>query len=114
MNVAAFWLQVENRHDFLSRGNCSLVPPVLQWAVLIRINSPRRNDQETDQMSYKADVPHNDFAAGFEAGFRAIKGNDERLLILTLAPQIAVFGLTHFLLGVRAGLERAGVELDEF
>jgi len=65
-------------------------------------------------MSYKADVPHNDFAAGFEVGFRAIKGDDERLPILPLAPQIAILGLTHFLLGVRAGLEQAGIELDEF
>jgi hypothetical protein len=64
-------------------------------------------------MSYKADVPHDDYAAGFEVGFRAIRGDDARLPILTLAPSIAMLGLTRFLVGVRAGLESAGVDLDK-
>lgn len=64
-------------------------------------------------MSYKTDVPHNDFAAGVEAGFKSVKGEDERPRVMPLAPHIAVLGMTPFLLGVRAGLELAGVELEE-
>jgi hypothetical protein len=62
-------------------------------------------------MSYKTDVPHDDYAAGFEVGFRAVKGDDARLPLLPLAPRIATLGLTQFLVGVRDGLEQAGVEL---
>jgi hypothetical protein len=62
-------------------------------------------------MSYKTDVPHDDYAAGFEAGFKAVKGDDARLPLLPLVPRIATLGLTQFLVGVRAGLEQAGVEL---
>jgi len=65
-------------------------------------------------MGYKTDVPHNDFAAGFEAGFKAIKGDQATLPLSPLPPQVAVFGLTPFLLGVREGLEHAGIELEEF
>lgn len=64
-------------------------------------------------MSYKTDAPHDDYAAGFEAGFRAIRGDDAHLPILTVAPLIAILGLTRFLVGVRAGLESAGVDLDK-
>jgi hypothetical protein len=64
-------------------------------------------------MSYQTDVPHVDYAAGFEAGFRAIRGNDARLPLLPLPPQIAIADLTRFLVGVRAGLELAGVDIDK-
>jgi hypothetical protein len=64
-------------------------------------------------MSYQTGVPHDDYAAGFETGFRAIRGDDARLPILTAAPQISIAGLTRFLVGVRAGLESAGVDIDK-
>jgi hypothetical protein len=62
-------------------------------------------------MSYKTDVPRHDYIAGFVPGFLAIKGEDARLPVLPGPPRIGTLGLTQFLVGIRDGLEHAGIEL---
>lgn len=64
-------------------------------------------------MPYQTDVPHADYHAGFFVGFKAAKGDDARLPLAPLPPRVTTLGLTPFLMGVRDGLEQAGVELDE-
>ena len=60
-------------------------------------------------MSYH-DIPHNDFQAGFETGYRAIKGTNA-VTPSTPARPATSGNLTPFLLGVRKGLECAGLDL---
>jgi hypothetical protein len=62
-------------------------------------------------MSYETDVPHHDYTCGFVVGFKAIKGDEARLPVLPMPPRIATLGLTLFEVGVRDGLEHAGIEL---
>ena len=52
-----------------------------------------------------------DFAAGFEAGYRAIKGTAAPLPVLSGYPSTRG-NTTPFLLGVRRGLETAGLKID--
>ncbi len=58
-----------------------------------------------------ADVPHNDYAAGFKAGFQAIVGTARAIPALPAMPGVRA-GMTPFLMGVRKGLERAGIKFD--
>jgi len=61
-------------------------------------------------MSY-TDIPQDDFRAGFEAGYRAIKGT--AVGMPGLPGQPGTHGnKTPFLMGIRKGLERAGIDLD--
>jgi hypothetical protein len=62
-------------------------------------------------MSYSK-IPHNDFQAGFEAGFRAIRGTSAATPTTPGQPPTPG-NMTPFLLGVRKGLERAGMDLDQ-
>jgi len=59
-------------------------------------------------MSYKENVPHDDFQAGFEAGYRAIRGTNA----MTPMKPMTRMNMTTFLMGVRRGLERAGIEIE--
>jgi len=61
-------------------------------------------------MGYSS-VPHDDFRAGFEAGYRAIRGKSVALPAPPAAPATRA-NMTPFLMGVRRGLERAGISLD--
>jgi len=56
-------------------------------------------------------IDQTDYAAGFEAGYRAIKGTSVPLPVLPGQPGTHVYK-TPFLMGVRKGLEKAGVEID--
>lgn len=55
-------------------------------------------------------ITEGDFAAGFEVGYRAIKGQSTAMPATPAAPATRA-GSTRFLEGVRAGLRRAGVTL---
>jgi hypothetical protein len=61
-------------------------------------------------MSFR-DLPHDDFAAGFEVGYRAVKGTAVGLPGIPGQPGTRG-NMTAFLTGVRKGLERAGVDLE--
>lgn len=52
-----------------------------------------------------------DYKAGFEAGYRAIRGTNAMLPMLPMQPMTKM-NMTPFLMGVRKGLERAGIDLD--
>jgi hypothetical protein len=56
-------------------------------------------------------IDQNDYAAGFEAGYRAIKGTAAGLPGLPGQPGTKG-NMTPFLMGVRKGIERAGIDLD--
>jgi hypothetical protein len=62
-------------------------------------------------MAEKGDVPHDDYRAGFIVGFRAIAG-----MTRTIPPIIAqpanCGNMTPFLMGVRRGIQRAGVDIN--
>jgi hypothetical protein len=62
-------------------------------------------------MSYDT-LPHDDFAAGFEVGYRAVKGTAAGLPGTPGQPGTRG-NMTAFLMGVRKGLERAGGDLDK-
>ncbi len=60
-------------------------------------------------MAAKGDVPHDDFRSGFVVGFQAIRGTSSAIPAIPAKP--ATNGnMTPFLMGVRAGLEKAGVD----
>ena len=64
-------------------------------------------------MAEQGDIPHNDFRSGFIAGFQAIAGMART--IPPIPPQHAMpvrSNLTPFLMGIRKGLQRAGIDLD--
>jgi hypothetical protein len=61
-------------------------------------------------MSYDKDVPHDDFEAGFEVGYRAVRGTNVMLPTFPMEPMTRM-NMTAFLMGVRKGLERAGVKI---
>jgi len=63
-----------------------------------------------DYVSYDNNVPHDDFSAGFEAGYRAIRGTNVMLPMEPMEPMTKM-NMTRFLMGVRKGIERAGIEL---
>jgi hypothetical protein len=58
-----------------------------------------------------SDIDQSDYAAGFEAGYRTIKGTAVGMPGLPGQPGTRV-NMTPFLMGVRKGLEKAGVKLD--
>lgn len=62
-------------------------------------------------MSYK-DIAPDDFAAGFEVGYRAIKGTSVGLPGIPGQPGTRS-NMTAFLMGIRKGLERAGLDLSK-
>jgi hypothetical protein len=57
-------------------------------------------------------IDQNDYAAGFEAGYRAIKGTAAGMPGLPGQPGTKG-NMTPFLMGVRKGLERAGIGLNQ-
>lgn len=60
-------------------------------------------------------VPHDDYAAGFRAGWQAVHGNAKPLPLIPLEPRITASGWTRFTTGIRVAVEMGlGVEeLDE-
>ena len=62
-------------------------------------------------MVAKGNVPHDDYRSGFEAGFQAIAGTARAVPTLPAQPATRA-GFTPFLMGIREGLERAGLSLD--
>jgi hypothetical protein len=56
-------------------------------------------------------IDQNDYAAGFEVGYRAIKGTAAGLPGLPGQPGTKG-NMTPFLMGVRKGLERAKITLE--
>lgn len=56
-------------------------------------------------------IDQNDYAAGFEAGYRAVKGSSSALPALPAQPATRA-GMTPFLMGVRKGLKKAGIDVD--
>ena len=59
-------------------------------------------------MAGMGDVPHGDFKAGFMVGFQAAEGTD-REIPATPAKPVTPVNMTPFLMGVRKGLEEAGM-----
>jgi hypothetical protein len=59
-----------------------------------------------------ANIPHEDFTAGFLVGYQAIMGTHALPPLTPLAP-LTLLGMTRFLMGVRAGLETAGIDLND-
>jgi hypothetical protein len=62
-------------------------------------------------MTEQGDLPHDDFRSGFIAGFQAIAGTAYAIRPFPAQP-VMRSNLTPFLMGVRRGLQRAGVDLD--
>jgi hypothetical protein len=57
-------------------------------------------------------IPHDDYKTGFIVGYQAIVGTNALLPLLPLQP-LTSLGMTPFLMGVRAGIESAGIELGD-
>ena len=55
-------------------------------------------------------VPHNNFRAGFNVGYQAVKGTEAPTPDVPRQPDTPG-NMTPFLMGVRRGLEVAGVKL---
>ena len=55
-------------------------------------------------------VPHADYSTGFKVGYQAIRGTSAAIPAAPARPA-TVSGMTPFLMGVRKGLESAGVTL---
>lgn len=55
-------------------------------------------------------VPHDDFGAGFAAGYQAIKG---RRSVIPAVPPLteSTVNSSRFLRGIKAGMARAGIEV---
>ncbi|MGH6802742.1 MAG: hypothetical protein ACREC3_05160 [Methyloceanibacter sp.] len=62
-------------------------------------------------MEAKGNVPHDDYKSGFIVGFQAVAGTTRIVPILPVQPVTRV-GMTPFLMGVRKGIERAGVKIE--
>jgi hypothetical protein len=62
-------------------------------------------------MSYRDDVPHNDYKAGFEVGYRSVKGKNVMLPMVPMRPMTRM-NMSPFLMGVRKGLQHAGIDPD--
>jgi hypothetical protein len=62
-------------------------------------------------MTAKGDVPHDDFKSGFLVGFQAIRGTTVATPAVPAKPATKA-NMTPFLMGVRKGIERAGIELE--
>ena len=56
-------------------------------------------------------VPHDNFRAGFIVGYQAVKGTEAPTPGIPVQPGTPG-NMTPFLVGVRRGLEEAGVKLD--
>ena len=52
-----------------------------------------------------------DYRSGFEVGFRAIRGRAPTLPALPAQPTSRDMNMTPFLMGVRKGLQSAGIDL---
>lgn len=64
-------------------------------------------------MSYN-DLPHDDFKTGFEVGFKALRGETEPMPLRPSPPRLKRQGMSMFLEGVFAGIEAAGINLEDF
>ena len=62
-------------------------------------------------MAEQGDVPHDDYRSGFIAGFQAIAGTT-RTIPPVLAQPATCGNLTLFLMGIRRGIQRAGIDLN--
>ena len=62
-------------------------------------------------MSYDA-IPHNNYEAGFEAGYRSIMGTKATLPMTTPMEPMTEMDMTPFLTGVRKGAERARLDSE--
>jgi hypothetical protein len=62
-------------------------------------------------MTEQGEIPHNDFRSGFIAGFQAIAGTAHTIPAIPAQP-VMRSNLTPFLMGLRKGLQRAGIDLD--
>lgn len=60
-------------------------------------------------------VPHDDYKAGFRAGWQAINGDTRRLPVIPMQPRILTMGWTWFTTGIKAAVELSlGVDdIDE-
>jgi hypothetical protein len=56
-------------------------------------------------------IDQNDYAAGFEAGYRAVRGTAAPLPPLPPPPSAMPDNMSPFLAGTRKGLKSAGVEV---
>ena len=62
-------------------------------------------------MVEQGNVPHEDFRSGFIAGFQAIAGTAHTIPVIPTQP-VMRSNLTPFLMGVRKGIQRAGIDLN--
>ena len=64
-------------------------------------------------MVEQGNVPHDDYRSGFIAGFQAIAGTTRTIPPIIRQPTTPTCGnLTPFLMGIRRGIQRAGVDLN--
>lgn len=64
-------------------------------------------------MAY-SDLPHDEFTTGFDVGFKAMMGEAEPMPLRPAPPRLKRQGMTMFLEGVFAGIEAAGINLEDF
>lgn len=57
------------------------------------------------------DVPHDDYRAGFIVGYQSIKGKNAAIPGIPGQPGTKG-NMTPFLMGIRKGLDRAGIKID--
>lgn len=57
-------------------------------------------------------IPQDDYRAGFRVGWQAVVGTSRAIPALPAQPATRA-GMTPFLMGVRKGMERAGVSLPQ-
>jgi hypothetical protein len=62
-------------------------------------------------MTEQGGVPHDDFRSGFIAGFQAIAGTTLTIPPVPAQP-VMRSNFTPFLMGIRKGIQRAGIDLD--
>ena len=63
-------------------------------------------------MVEQGNVPHDDYRSGFIAGFQAIAGTTRTIPPIVRQPPAPTCGnLTPFLMGIRRGIQRAGIDL---
>ena len=62
-------------------------------------------------MVEQGNIPHDDFRSGFIAGFQAIAGTAHTIPLIPKQP-VSRSNLTPFLMGVRKGIQRAGIDLN--
>lgn len=62
-------------------------------------------------MVEQGNVPHDDFRSGFIAGFQAIAETAHTIPVIPTQP-VMRSNRTPFLMGVRKGIQRAGIDLN--